>query len=872
MTSRDWQLHFRKQFRAKRVLADIEAVWTEAQWNSSVRLAALMKVVAKRMRQAGLCDVEIIEFSSDGRRHYGGWKMPLAWSPRAAALEVLSSNIQLANYRVTPNNLMLYSASTPKRGVEADLVLCPYPLRQESLATVRGKIAFVDKLPNGLEATRALRRAGALGVVTDNIQPIPGVKEGSYLDDAVAFYNYSWPPWSVPARDRGFGFCISPRLGRDLRDFLARGPVRVLAFVDANLNRGTLPLVTGRLPGASGRDIILTGHIDEPGANDNASGPMMALEIARVIRKILFHTPHHGLRLVFSAEARGLQALVNERRDLIRNGILALNLDMLGSDQNEARAQLSVVDNFPALPDPTLPFLLREISRSKTIRWRRQDYELNDNILGEPLLGIPTIQLHQAPDATYHTSLDTPDRISTPAMARLGSILGAHVAFLACAGPREIMEMANAIVESDLPNERERLDGLLRLLPQDNFLPAVDCVRSGAIQLRQDGLTQSEATREAIARLKQKSDPPAASVGAVMRGQKYRFHTLQGVVPQKIFFGYLGGEDLTEAERRRLRRECGVTFGWGATKWLQWALFWSNGKRTLAEILAQLHGAGCEVSGGELLAAFRWLLRKGYVKFRPVIAERDLIRALRRVGVRRGSKLIAHCSLSQFGYIQGGAKTMIRALVSALGRQGTLCMPTHSLNWLGKKPYHPKTSPSVVGAVSDCFRQQSGVVRSNHPTHSVGARGPMARELVAGHDGRVAPQSRDGFWGKFVVADGWVLLMSPLRSNTLMHAAELWSGVPMPDIVVPLRTGKRIRRIILPNAPWHTNYFDRIYRALRRVQRIRSVRLGESRIYLMRARDVMEVAMRVLRRDLLVVTVKGCHCAFCRHIRQARHS
>jgi aminoglycoside 3-N-acetyltransferase len=38
-----------------------------------------------------------------------------------------------------------------------------------------------------------------------------------------------------------------------------------------------------------------------------------------------------------------------------------------------------------------------------------------------------------------------------------------------------------------------------------------------------------------------------------------------------------------------------------------------------------------------------------------------------------------------------------------------------------------------MGAVTEYFRKLPGVVRSDHPTHSVAARGPGAEDLVAGH-------------------------------------------------------------------------------------------------------------------------------------------
>ena len=51
---------------------------------------------------------------------------------------------------------------------------------------------------------------------------------------------------------------------------------------------------------------------------------------------------------------------------------------------------------------------------------------------------------------------------------------------------------------------------------------------------------------------------------------------------------------------------------------------------------------------------------------------------LAALGVRPGSTLVVHSSLSSIGYVTGGAHAVVLALVEALGPDGTLVVPTHS--------------------------------------------------------------------------------------------------------------------------------------------------------------------------------------------------
>jgi aminoglycoside 3-N-acetyltransferase len=56
----------------------------------------------------------------------------------------------------------------------------------------------------------------------------------------------------------------------------------------------------------------------------------------------------------------------------------------------------------------------------------------------------------------------------------------------------------------------------------------------------------------------------------------------------------------------------------------------------------------------------------------------SLVGELRRLGVEPGMVLLVHSSLSHLGWAAGGAQAVVLALLEAVGRDGTLVMPTHS--------------------------------------------------------------------------------------------------------------------------------------------------------------------------------------------------
>lgn len=137
----------------------------------------------------------------------------------------------------------------------------------------------------------------------------------------------------------------------------------------------------------------------------------------------------------------------------------------------------------------------------------------------------------------------------------------------------------------------------------------------------------------------------------------------------------------------------------------------------------------------------------------PVTQDR-IVTDLRRLGVREGDVLLAHTSLSSAGWICGGAETLIRALIEALGEGGTLVMPAHSANysepdgweappapkgWRGviretMPGWDPLLTPTWgIGRVPELFRHFPAARRSVHPLHSFAALGARADAITANH-------------------------------------------------------------------------------------------------------------------------------------------
>ncbi|MEM6678414.1 MAG: AAC(3) family N-acetyltransferase [Pseudomonadota bacterium] len=175
-----------------------------------------------------------------------------------------------------------------------------------------------------------------------------------------------------------------------------------------------------------------------------------------------------------------------------------------------------------------------------------------------------------------------------------------------------------------------------------------------------------------------------------------------------------------------------------------------------------------------------------------VLGAPDLADDLVRLGVREGDCLMVHGSMRAIGPAIGGARSVIEALIEAVGAPGTLVMPAYTRDALlppgtaGVPPkilaeieaqvpgFEPQTSSChQLGALAEAFRTWPGVLRSRHPVHSMTALGPEARRIVSHHP-RDWAFGLDGPMGRLVETGRARVLMLGVGWDrcSALHTAE----------------------------------------------------------------------------------------------------
>ncbi len=245
------------------------------------------------------------------------------------------------------------------------------------------------------------------------------------------------------------------------------------------------------------------------------------------------------------------------------------------------------------------------------------------------------------------------------------------------------------------------------------------------------------------------------------------------------------------------------------------------------------------------------------------LTKKDIVKGLKELGLPEGCAVMVHSALSAFGQVEGGAETVIEALLEAIGPQGTLMMPAMSFD----SPFRIESSPSHVGLITEAFRNYPGVTRSLHPTHSVAGIGPLVAELIAGHIDQPTALGPESPWGRLAQRDdAYILFLGCDQDrNTLLHCAEEAVDAPYLNIISReyIDADGNLQTKILGKYPGpHRDFIG--LDALFESAGIMSIgKIGSAVCRLTPAKPMLELTLAALRRDPAAVLCDNPHCRDC---------
>src|SRR5205085_1131775 len=140
-------------YRSAEAMGLMRDVYASDRYFTFPRFHATAEYLKKKMQDAGLSSVEIVEAPADGVTQVGYWTMPLAWDVKSATLEILDDSLpvgqrMLADYEKVPASLGMWSGPTKREGVTAQVIaLNKSDVANIAKMDVRGKLVLTDQNP-----------------------------------------------------------------------------------------------------------------------------------------------------------------------------------------------------------------------------------------------------------------------------------------------------------------------------------------------------------------------------------------------------------------------------------------------------------------------------------------------------------------------------------------------------------------------------------------------------------------------------------------------------------------------------------------------------------------------------------------------------
>ncbi len=416
-----------------------------------------------------------------------------AWEPVSAAISYADRDgvdlDPLLSFPANRNLIAINSFSTPPEGVEAELVYAPDCSAAALKALdVKGKIVLGDCHPY-LLFRRAVLEGGAAGVLSYQIPPY---NQPERYPDHIPFRGIPYQP------DRK-AWCLNLSLAarNALRERLAEGPVRLRVAVATRFYAADELVLIADIRGEQRPEerVVLSAHVQEPGANDNASGVGCLAEVARVTARLAAEKsflPARTLTFIWGDEIDAPRRYLEEDKARAEGIVVGLSLDMVGEDTEQTggafliekmpdpsaiwtrgedrhtewgAANLDESDFFPHYFNDLLIYICRRQGAHAGWTVRTNPFEGGSD--HQPFLdaGIPGALFWHFTDVFYHTDGDRIDKVSPLTLYNVG--VSAAVSALAIASAdaptaewltRHLRTVAAARLEAEFRLSAEALE------------------------------------------------------------------------------------------------------------------------------------------------------------------------------------------------------------------------------------------------------------------------------------------------------------------------------------------------------------------------------------------------------------------------------
>ncbi|ASI99237.1 DUF4910 domain-containing protein [Thermococcus celer] len=419
-------------FDSSNVLHHIAEISQFHRIQGSKELPEAVRFIGEELRLWGV-NARLYEEFYDGKRWFLTLKSPIAWDLIHGKVEVLNETL------TTSRSPLVVMAHSPAGSAGGEVV---HVTKETDWENAAGKIVLVGR--DWGEAYRRANEAGATGFIAyrgGTGDAIP------YIGLFLSRDDLEWA--KIPA------VAVPENLAARIIEKLNSGE-RVTANIEVEVQineRQVLPILYAEI----GREpfILFTAHVchPKPGANDNASGSAMLIELARVLQGVYDDSFRFGFAFLWIPEYYGTQAFVEKYAQLERY-YAVINLDMVAGSEDRAGSTIMLVrtplSRF-SIVSGLLEYFLELANGSGNdlagnplprLKFRAYPYEMGSDHDVFNFFGVPAVMPITWPDRFYHSSEDTVEKVSKTSIEVIGRAVLATALALAKAEQEELERFA----------------------------------------------------------------------------------------------------------------------------------------------------------------------------------------------------------------------------------------------------------------------------------------------------------------------------------------------------------------------------------------------------------------------------------------------
>ncbi len=368
----------------------------------------------------------------------------LTWRPVDAEVKISGIDEPLLTYEANRSMIAVNSWATDGV-IKGEVVYIPEPFDENiEKVSVKGKIVFTDARLRAVHG-QALKK-GAIGVFVYNMPDYlnPGKNINSIQFRSIRQDQKS-KPWAIILSNRARSIL--------LKHIEEKGRVSVSVMIDTRLYESEELTLVAEARGQKypEKRFVLSAHVQEPGANDNASGVGAQAEMARVLGGFIRSNefiPDRTITFLFGDEIISTRRFISDDKERAKNIMWGMSLDMVGEDTEKTGGTFLI----EKMPDPAAVWLRGD---DKHTEWggrvmdpkdivphyfndlalnifERQGIHANWEVRSNPFEGgsdhvpflradIPGLLLWHFTDQYYHTDGDRIDKVSSKTLENVGT-------------------------------------------------------------------------------------------------------------------------------------------------------------------------------------------------------------------------------------------------------------------------------------------------------------------------------------------------------------------------------------------------------------------------------------------------------------------